>query len=75
MPVPVWAALLAVAVAKKVVVFTAAKVCIQSSLCTTEVLRLPLHVPVLSWCRYMAFLVYIESSSSWLGGLYETRQP
>lgn len=30
MPVPVWAALLAVAVAKKVVVFTAAKVPYQS---------------------------------------------
>lgn len=40
MPVPVWVALLAVAVAKKVVVFTAAKVPSQPPSRTTKVLRL-----------------------------------
>ena len=72
MPVPVWAALLAVAVAKKAVVFTAAKVrqCRSKLLAVLLSILLPLS---LDGRRFMASLAYIESRSSWRVGLYETQ--
>ena len=70
MPVPVWAALLAVAVAKKVVVFTAAKVRCQSLSFLEDVgWRMSAEAAscISLWCRSMASRACTDGSSSWRG--------